>query len=326
MDHALRTWVNGPQIQDGSHADVPDRVRSACAWVASRAREVTVAESQIEAYACALAPDEETGLDPATHFSSSDAESQAAFVLCLDAINFGSGWWPTIRKRAGRSGYETIAGSLTRRFRAKGPWTCEQLIRLSTTQVAAVLGQAREHPLISQFTACLRDVGAHVLHDHDGCFTGVLDAAGGSAVALVNLLAGWNAFADTSLYEGREVPFYKRAQIAAADMSRAGVAQLDGEDRLTAFADNLVPHVLRLDGVIRLDPGLARAIEGGELLVHGSPAEVELRASAVHAIELLSDACERQLCPAQIDAILWNRGRGQRYKAAPRPRSRSTAY
>jgi Potential Queuosine, Q, salvage protein family len=326
MHRTLRTWADRPQITDGSGADVPERVRSACAWVASRAGEVTVVESQIESYAGTLAPDGDAGLDPATHFSGGDVESQAAFVLCLDAINFGSGWWPTIRKRAGHSGYETITTALTQRFRADGPWTCEQLTRLSTTEVAAVLGQAREHPLITQFTTCLRDVGAHVLKDHGGRFTGVLDAAGSSAVALVNLLARWDAFADVSLYGGREVPFYKRAQIAAADMNRAGVAELDGEDRLTAFADNLVPHVLRLDGVIRLDPALARAIESGELLVHGSPAEVELRASAVHAIELLADACARQLCPAQIDAILWNRGREQRYKATPRPRSRSTAY
>ncbi len=326
MHRTLRTWAERPQTPNESATDVPERVRSACAWVVSRARGVTVLESQIESYACTLTPDAETGLDPAIHFSGGDAESQTAFVLCLDAINFGSGWWPTIRKHTGRSGYETIATGLTTRFRADGPWTCEQLIGLSSSEVARTLGQAREHPLIGQFTACLRDVGAHVLTDHRGRFTGVLDATGGSAVALVNLLAGWDAFADVSLYESREVPFYKRAQIAAADINRAGVAELDGEDRLTAFADNLVPHVLRLDGVIRLDPALARAIDSGELLVHGSPAEVELRASAVQAIELLSDACDRQLCPAQIDAILWNRGREQRYKATPRPRSRSTAY
>jgi Potential Queuosine, Q, salvage protein family len=326
MHRVLRTWAERPQIPDGTAIDVPERVRSACSWVVGRARDVTVLESQIESYACTLATDGETGLDPATHFSGGDAEAQTAFVLCLDAINFGSGWWPTIRKRAGCSGYETIATGLTKRFRANGPWTCEQLVGLSTNEVARVLGQAREHPLIGQFTACLRDLGAHVQAEHRGRFTGVLDVAGGSAVALVNLLAGWDAFADVSLYDGREVPFYKRAQIAAADINRAGVAELDGEERLTAFADNLVPHVLRLDGVIRLDPALARAIDSGELLVHGSPAEVELRASAVHAIELLSDACDRRLCPAQIDAILWNRGREQRYKAVPRPRSRSTAY
>jgi hypothetical protein len=45
----------------------------------------------------------------------------------------------------------------------------------------------------------------------------VVEAANGSAVALANLLAGWEAFADVSSYEGHSVPFFKRAQIAAAE-------------------------------------------------------------------------------------------------------------
>jgi Potential Queuosine, Q, salvage protein family len=328
MGRAVRTQAGGPPISKDPRDDVPERVRSACAWVAGHARDVVIAESLIEPYADALALEHDSGLDLAIQFEfgDGDLESLAAFVLCLDAINFGSGWWPTIRKRPGCSGYETIATGLTERFLAGGAWTCEQLTSLPTTALARTLGQPREHPLIGQFTDCLRDVGAHVQDDHGGRFIGVVEAAGGSAVELANLLSRWTAFADVSLYDGREVPFYKRAQIAAADINRAGVAKLCDDDRLTAFADNLVPHVLRIDGIIRLDPALARAIDSGELLVHGSPAEVELRASAVHAIELLASACDHRLSPAQIDAILWNRGRGERYKATPRPRSRSTAY
>lgn len=154
----------------------------------------------------------------------------------------------------------------------------------------------------------------------------MVDTSGGSALALADLLASWDAFADTSTYAGRPVPFFKRAQIAAADVDRAGLASFPDRDRLTAFADNLVPHVLRVDGVLRLDPALERAIDAGELLEHGAPAEVELRAAAVHAVELLAAATGGRLAPAEIDALLWNRGRAPRYKAIPRPRSRNTAY
>ncbi len=48
-------------------------------------------------------------------------EERAAFWLTLDAINFGSGWFPTLRKRDGRSGYHTIAAGLRERFAAHGP-------------------------------------------------------------------------------------------------------------------------------------------------------------------------------------------------------------
>ena len=47
----------------------------------------------------------------------------AAYLLTLDAINFGSGWFPTLRKRPGCSGYFTVAWALADRFREHGPWS-----------------------------------------------------------------------------------------------------------------------------------------------------------------------------------------------------------
>jgi Potential Queuosine, Q, salvage protein family len=312
---------------DETAPDLPDRVREASAWVMDRAESVRIEEAAIEAYAAALpASGELPPPDPATHFGEGDREARAAFVICLDAINFGSGWWPTIRKRPGHSGYFTVAAGLTDRFRGGGPWAAAELAGLDAAAIAAALGQDPAHPLMTDFAASLRDVGARVRADHGGRFASIVDAAGGSAVTLADLLADWQAFADVSLYREREVPFLKRAQIAAADLDRAGVASFADLDRLTAFADNLVPHVLRLDGVIRLDPALTAAIEAGELLEHGSPPEVELRAAAVHTVELLAAASAGRLIPAEVDAALWNRGRERRYKALPRPRSRNTAY
>lgn len=305
---------------------MPDRVRAACAWVAGQARSVRIEEAAIEDYAAGLAAAPEPPADPATALLDGNREARAAFAICLNAINFGSGWWPTIRKRPGHSGFFTIAAGLTERFRDEGPWSAAELARLSPADIAAVLGQDPGHPLMSDFAISLRDVGAHVLADHDARFEAVVDAAAGSAVALADLLAGWDAFADVSTYRERPVPFFKRAQLAAADVDRAGVASFSDLDRLTAFADNLVPHVLRVDGVLRLDPALAAAIEAGELLLHGSPEEVELRACAVHAVELLAAATGDRLSPPEIDSALWNRGREPRYKAVPRPRSRNTAY
>jgi hypothetical protein len=304
---------------------ISDRVRSACEWVAGRARSVRIEEREVAAYASGLPGSaEQPPPDPATELVEGDGEARTAFVLCLDAINFGSGWWPTIRKRPGRSGYFTIAAGLTERFRDSGSWSALELTELRAADIAAVVGQDAEHPLMAHYAAALNDVGARVSAAHGGRFEAVVEAARGSALALADLLAAWHAFADVSTYEGRSVPFFKRAQIAAADLDRMGIARLSDLDRLTAFADNLVPHVLRVDGVLWLDPALEAKIEAGELLEHGSPEEVELRACAVHAIELLAAAAP--LTPAEIDGALWSRGSAQRYKSLPRPRSRNTAY
>ncbi|MEZ5076467.1 MAG: queuosine salvage family protein [Solirubrobacterales bacterium] len=312
---------------------LPDRVRAACARVAAAARSVRIEAATIPAYAAALPPPDPAAADPAFELPGADRETGAAFVLCLDAINFGSGWWPTIRKRPGHSGFFTVAAGLRDRFRDRGPWDAAALRALTATDLAAILGQDPDHPLMADFAASLREVGSHLVAEHGGSFAAAVDSAGGSAPDLAALLAGWRAFADTSMYEGSPVPFFKRAQLAAADLDRVGVASLAGLDRLTAFADNLVPHVLRVDGVLRLDPRLEAKIDAGELLEHGSAAEVELRACAVHAVELLAaarrggtDLGVPSLAPAEIDAALWSRGRAPRYKSRPRPRSRNTAY
>ena len=192
-------------------------------------------------------------------------------------------------------------------------------------EIAATLGQDPAHELMALFAGSLNDLGRHVSEEHGGSFDAVVDAAGDSAESLVELLAGWDCFADTSRYDGLELPFVKRAQIAAADLHRAGAASFADLHRLTMFADNLVPHVLRLDGILEFDPHLVRRIEREELIEHGSPEEVEIRACAVHAVELIA-AARTELCAAELDQLLWIRGQHPRYKAAPRHRSRCTAY
>lgn len=288
-----------------------------------RARSVRVDEGRIADYASGLP--ESDAEPPEAEQVGANPESAAAFAICMNAVNFGSGWWPTIRKRPGLSGYATMAAGVGGRFAEPGPWSAEELLAMDEETVAAVVGQDPEHPLMAQFAAALRDVGGRLRAEHGGRFLGPVETAD-SIPALAATFAGWDAFADLSVYEDHEVPFYKRAQLAAADLHRAGVADLPGLDRLTAFADNLVPHVLRIDGVLRLDPDLTARIEAGELLPHDSPEEVELRAAAVHAVELLAAVADNALTPAAIDSALWNRGRNPRYKSLPRPRSRNTAY
>lgn len=307
-----------------SSVSLPDEVRAACAWVAELTRSVRIEEEKIAEYAEELV--DAAGSAPEQGVpSTTNPEDAAAFAICMNAINFGSGWWPTIRKRPGHSGYATMAAGVSERFADAGPWSAEELVAINAGEVATVVGQELDHPLMEQFAAALRDVGAHLLGDHGGRSLGVVEAAD-SVPALAGTLAQWDAFADASIYDGRRVPFYKRAQLAAADLHRAGVAKLPGIERLTAFADNLVPHVLRIDGVLKLDPALAAKLEAEELLMHGSPEEVELRACAVHTVELIAAAGDDRLTPAEIDSALWNRGRDRRYKSLPRPRSRNTAY
>ncbi|HUJ35324.1 MAG TPA: queuosine salvage family protein [Solirubrobacteraceae bacterium] len=307
-------------------SDVLTQLRSACAEIARNAQFVRVEPERAAAYTGTLPVDLPVpDPDPEAHLTEGTREELVAFWLTLDAINFGSGWFPTLRKRDGRSGYFTVAAAVKNQFVDHGPWPATTLAEMSSRKIANTLGQDPGHELMALFAGSLNDLGRRVATDHDGHFAGVADAAGSSAVALVDRLAGWDAFADTSTYDGLRVPFLKRAQITAADLARAGVAAFHDLDRLTMFADNLVPHALRMDGLLSYDPTLLDRIERGELIEHDSREEIEIRACALHAVELI--AAERPgATAADIDYVLWHRGQEPRYKASPRHRSRCTAY
>ena len=300
-------------------------LRRACAAVADRARHVRIERDEISAYAATLDLDTPPPPDPDAHLLTGSREELAAFWLTLDAINFGSGWFPELRKRRGRSGYYTIAIGVRERFQTHGPWSAGELAEIDAATIAGVLDQDPGHELMDLFARSLRDLGAHLARHHGGRFASPVDEAEGSAVALARHLGRWHCFADTSTYDGVSIPFLKRAQIVAADLARAGVTRWRDLDRLTMFADNLVPHVLRVDGILSYESDLGARIGRGEEIEHGSPAEIEIRACALHAVELIL-AARPGSAAADVDQLLWHRGAQLRYKACPRHRSRCTAY
>jgi hypothetical protein len=295
-----------------------DDVRAACARVAERARWVRIAEAQIEPYARTLPSESPPAPDLAPGASD---EARAAYSLQLNAINFGSGWFPTLRKPPGLSGFRTVEAALRRR----GPWSAGELTAIGTAEVARTMGQDPEHELMVLFARALRELGEHVVAAHGGSFEALARTGEGSAVELAERLGALPMWRDVSPYDGDEVPFFKRAQIAAADLHLQGLAPATDLPALTLFADNLVPHVLRLDGVLELDDGLRARIEREELIEHDSPEEVEIRACALHAVELLV-AAHGSTTPTAVDYVLWTRGGEPRYKAVPRHRARTTAY
>ncbi len=301
-------------------------LKTACAGIAQRATNVQIQLELITAYASLLpAPVPQAAVSCLT---GARREREAAFWMTLDAINFGSGWFPTLRKRHEPTGYRTIAAGVRRRFEEVGAWSPWELEHVTAQELALTLDQAPEHELMALFASSLQDLGRRVRVGY-GSFSGLIDAAGGSALILVETLATWECFRDVSVYDGVAVPFLKRAQIAAADLSRTGAATFADLNQLTLFADNLVPHVLRLDGLLRFEPELVARIDRGELILHDSREEIEIRACALHAVELIAAIGRARgggPTAAQIDQILWNRGQGPAYKAVPRHRSRSTAY
>jgi hypothetical protein len=315
-----------------------DDVRTGCKAVAERAMHVRINPHLLPAYAASLPLEQAQApvLDPEYHYLGAGANT-VAFVLTLDAVNFGSGWFPHLRKRPGVSGYFAVAGALTDHFRAHGRIPPERLSVFTAEDCAALFGQdLTEKPmreLMGLFAQSLNGLGQFLLQRFSGSFPALVEAANHSAERLVTLLAQMPFYRDVARYGGLEVPFYKRAQITVTDMALAfgaeGWGRFDDLDQLTAFADNLVPHVLRVDGVLEYSAELAQRLDRGEPIAAGSIEEIELRACAVHAVELLVAELRHKGVPVTamgIDHVLWYRGQGERYRQGPRRHRTRTIF
>jgi hypothetical protein len=318
--------------------NVFDTIRQRVAEVMRDSRLVRIELDRIGPYARSLPLERlrSPELDPQAHFIGQPRET-IAFFITLDAINFGSGYFPHLKKLPNRSGYFTIATHLANHFRTNGPIWPRELVMISTARCRQLFQQrADDGPideLMELFGRALRDLGTSLLADCTGSFTRLVRSADKSAATLVSLLSRMPMFRDVQMYRGSEVPFYKRAQLTAADLNLAlrgdELGRFDDLDQLTIFADNLVPHVLRCDGVLKYDESLAARIDAEQLIESNSEAEIEIRAAAVHAAELIVQelrSAGHAVTAAQVDYLLWNRGQEPAYKARPRHRTRTIYY
>jgi hypothetical protein len=315
--------------------DLLDRVRLDCARVAGRSTQVHIEPECLSDYASTADAIDAEPDDPG-RIALRDVETTIGFVVSLDAINFGSGYFPHLKKRPEHSGYHTIAAAW-RELWTTDPPTVTGLGQLDRHDCAALFGQDDNNELAAElmthFANALAELSAMVNERYQGQFSALVEDCDHSAAALATTLSSCSFFDDVATYDGEPVAFYKRAQITAFDLHRAlggqGLGRFNDIGRLTMFADNLVPHVLRLDGVLRFDDDLIARIERADLIDSGSPEEVEIRACAVHAVELLvAELADAGIATdaGTVDGILWGRGSGERYKAIPRHRTRCVFY
>jgi hypothetical protein len=315
-----------------------EQVRAGCKAVAEQATHIQIDVDRIPAYAAALSISEATrpAHDPECHFLN-HGDDTAAYFITLDAINFGSGYFPHLRKHTGRSGYFMVAGCLTEHFEQYGPISARDLIRVTAADCTRIFeqdpGNAPIKELMRLFARALNELGAYLQTNFGGSFTGLIAAAGTSAERLMQLLIKMPCFNDVAQLNGVEVPFFKRAQLTAADLALAfnaiGPGRFEDLDHLTIFADNLVPHVLRVDKILRYPAKLCSRIDAGNLIAAGSREEIEIRACALHAVELIKAALNESGQPINamtLDFFLWNRGQQPAYKSIPRHRTRTLFY
>ena len=274
------------------------------------------------------------------HFGDATAET-VRWIFVLDVLNHcfwpdkGEPVWAIDYRNEPRSGYLGLAASLKRAMEEGIPVTnASTLSRISGDALERIFRGKGRIPLLEQRLHNLREAGKVLMEQWDGDAVNLVESAHGSAVRLVeSVVAFFPSFRDEALYDGRQVFFWKRAQIFAHDLFLAfngkGWGRFGDIHELTAFADYKLPQVLRELGVLSYSPETARKIDAGEELEPGGEEEVEIRAMTILAVDALRQAFHRRGKPVTapaVDAWLWNLGQLEPFRKRPYHRCRTIFY
>ncbi len=316
-----------------------EHVRMSCLERTRDLKHLSIDERAISAFANKIARVDLSVIgtvDNDMFLGSEDLDKKIYYVLIADTINFGSGWFPHLRKIGDKSGAVSIAIALSKyciEFGIPGP---AALTSLTTDKVAEIVGQetngeARE--LMDLYRIALFQLGHFLLDGYDGRAIHLIEEADRSAATLISNLIKMPFFDDKTIEGTQTTYFYKRAQITASDIALVASEDLrpfDDLNRLTIFADNVLPNLLRVEGVLKYSNELTRMIADSEILEGGSSEEVELRSATVVACESIVGALNEvhaiSISPRELDQLLWTMGREKIYKDSPRHRCRCTFY
>ncbi|MGB0034068.1 MAG: queuosine salvage family protein [Candidatus Acidiferrales bacterium] len=178
-----------------------------------------------------------------------------------------------------------------------------------------------EMPMLDEKTEVFNQVGAVLAKKYEGRFYNFIRSCSpklyGNGNGLVErLVKEFPRFNDVSMFEGHEIKFYKLTQLGFwgiyAGLHTTGAFQLDDPQKMTAFADYIVPVALRLMGITSYTPPLERAINTYQLIPRDSRAEIEIRAHTLYATALLTEEinkfrpAKQAIIIPQLDARLWS--------------------
>lgn len=265
-------------------------------------------------------------------------EKTVAYLLVLDSLNFcfwGEPRWEVKYEGESLSGYWALAASLKRAIEEGVPiMEAGYLAKISVDELREIFRGQEKIPLLGRRQEILEEIGSVLGERYDGLARRLVESAQRSAAKLVKtLVTDFPSFRDEARYRGRRVCFHKRAQIFVADLYGSFQGKSWGEfhdlETLTAFADYKLPQVLRHLGVLKYSHKLAEKVDQHEVLLAGSPEEVEIRANTIWAVELIRRALQemgKTLRAFEIDWILWELGQRDEFKEKPHHRTLTIYY
>jgi hypothetical protein len=192
------------------------------------------------------------------------------------------------------------------------------LANMTLAQVNEVFSQDSQIPLAEERKKVFNEVGQN-LSKQWGNFLKLYHFSDGklfnSGFGFVEkLVSTFPSFNDSVFIGWKEVDFYKRAQLAAAEIHGRllpeGITAFEDIENLTAFADYVLPKGLRSVGILEYSLDLAARVDAGILIPKNSQEELEIRASSIHSFDRLlnniNSLREEKINALHLDYAIWS--------------------
>lgn len=196
----------------------------------------------------------------------------------------------------------------------------EYLAKLTRKDLESVFSGTIEMPMLDERVTLFNEVGRVLVEKYRGRYSRFVRScapklyAGGDGL-LERLTTEFPRFCDISNYHGTDIHIYKLAQLGIWGMHLAlsprGAWKLEDAEKLTAFADYIVPVGLRVMGIFEYAPELEKQINSLIEVKRDSDAEIELRASSIFVIAKLTEEINKRragmepLLQPQVDFRFW---------------------
>eukprot|EP01035_Chromulina_nebulosa_P019453 gene19453-25335_t len=217
--------------------------------------------------------------------------------------------------------YDTLAISLKDQLdKDINSFNADRLSTLTEDDFNSWFPNNKQLPNSIERVRVLNELGQVLLDEFDGLASNLVKLADHSASNLVYLLLRYlPGFRDISIYKGKRVEFYKRAQILVGDVWAAYGRQINPSepysfydiDQLTMFADYRVPQILRHLNILQYNKSLSDKIDSYIELPFGSEEEIEIRALTIIAVDKLHQRLIEagiNIKVIELDWLLWQKG------------------
>jgi hypothetical protein len=225
------------------------------------------------------------------------SQDEIGFVLVAHGLDFGSGFRKVLHEhRNGSGAWLTIRAGLVKMGQANPSMNSLWLSEITKEQVEDFfdLHHSCLFPLVQQLHTSIHEIGEELLklgYQTPGEFVmaKMTSSASKAVEALIDTFP--LTFLDEYCLCYQRVAFYKKAQLVVSEMNMLFASRYPEQfaysdvNELTAFVDNVVVAMMRMNQIVKTTSSLALHIKEGKEIIKGSEEEIALRAAALTGVE-----------------------------------------